>query len=387
MHHKLSVKDFIAHESGVEALQNASEIVIDDERVANHKRTTNEIRECCKDIKVLGRKDLRLLLSWWKHLKEEFTKKESAEEGEGEGQEEAENVPLTLEEVEDLEEEQINEEISKIKEEESKELKRKRKKANKERQKLNEKLNLKMVLKGDEGPVMEGDDMFTLKEIKTLDHLKTVTDQTPDVVAESDEEEEPILPKKVRYEKESGHLDSSGLYYKSDESNFEDSDDDESVSDKSGLGLSGSEDESEKPKVQNKRKKNPDTDNNPLITDLDPRDKKTKRAHKAELWFEKDIFKNLEDEKDEDYELDKMVEVLKEKGGAVISEQKNEVKSKKTKNKDQKEEDSGEEDSGEEDSDYDMEENMAPNKKVQKVGGKDGYEIAAKGKRRLIKYM
>lgn len=376
MHHKLSAKDFIAHETGIEALQHASEIVIDDERIANHTRTTNEIRECCKDIKVLGRKDLRLLLSWWKHLKEEFNKKfaEENEASNAEGQEEDENVPLTLEEVEDMEDGKISEEIDKIREEESKELKRKRKKANKERQKLNEKLNLKMVLKGDEGPVLEGDDMFTLKEIQTLDHLKTVTDQTPDVLAESEDEEETILPKKVRYEKESGHLDSSGLYYKSDESNPEDSDDDESVSDKSGLGLSGSEDESEKPKVQPKRKRNLNTDNNPLITDLDPRDKKTKRVHKAELWFAKDIFKNLEDEKDEDFELDKMVEVLK-KGGVVVGEEKSEKKSKKTKSKVQEEEDS----------DYDVEEVMTQKKKVQKVGGKDGYEVAAKEKRKLIK--
>lgn len=378
LYHKLSVKDFLASESAIEPLQDASEIVIDDERVANHERTTNEIKECCKDIKVLGRKELRLLQGWWKHLKEEFCKDTAKEdeESKAEAEDSADVVPITLEEAEDLEDAKINEEIEKIKEEESRELKRKRKKVNRERQKLNEKLNLKMVLKGDEGPVLEGDDMFTLKEIKTLDHLKTVSDQTPDVLAESEDEEETYLPKKVRYEKEDSHLDSSGLYYKSDDSEPENSDSDESESDQSGLGLSESEEEKERvrPIIPKKKRNATDLENNPLITDLDPRDKKAKRAHKAELWFEKDIFKNLENEKDEDHELDKMVEVFKEKGGVVISdEKKKESQPKKKKSKVVEESD--------EDSDYDMEEMMAPNKNktVKKVGGKGGgYEVASK---------
>ena len=61
--------------------------------------------------------------------------------------------------------EDLSNKISELKEEEARELKRKRKRTNKERKKLQDRLNLKMVLRGDEGPKLEGDDMFQLKQI------------------------------------------------------------------------------------------------------------------------------------------------------------------------------------------------------------------------------
>lgn len=48
-------------------------------------------------------------------------------------------------------------------------MKRKRKQLNKQRQKLAEKMNLKMVLKGDDGPILESNDMFQLSDIKNAE--------------------------------------------------------------------------------------------------------------------------------------------------------------------------------------------------------------------------
>lgn len=400
LYHKLSVKDFIAHENAVEALQNASEIVFDDETIINHEKTTKEIKECCKDIKVLGKKDLRNLINWWKVVKESLKEKELDENGENLPDNETEVPSMTQEELEDLEDEQVKKQIEELKEEEARDLKRKRKKANKERQKLNERLNLKMIHKGNEGPILEEDDnMFSLKEIKTHQQLENVIDQKPDIVAESDvdSDAEHRKPKKITYKKDGGHLDSSGLYYKTEDSEPEDSSDtsdDDIDSNKSGLGLNESDDEDTK--NINKRRKIIDEDSeNPLLTDLDYRDKKTKKIHKAELWFEKDIFKNLEDEKDEDFELDKMVEEYKKKGGCIIgqndsidSNKENEVeKSKNIGKKKQKDvKDNDDYNSDDTDSDYDVEKMLLTKSKKDKIGDKDNSQainIKSKKRKRL----
>lgn len=239
LYHRLSAKEFIACEDAVEALQNVSEIVIDDEIIDKHEKTTKEIRECCKDIKVLGRKDLKLILNWWKVLKK--TQTETNEE-ENKIEDEIITAPATsLEKEEDLEDEEIQKQIAELREAEARELKRKKKKANKERQKLNERLNLKMIHKSDEGPKLEGEDLFKLSQIQTHKQLEQVIDQIPDVVAESDvDSDEEMKPKTICYEKDTGHLDSKDLYYKSEDSEESDTDaasDDDTNSEKSGLGI------------------------------------------------------------------------------------------------------------------------------------------------------
>lgn len=75
----VKVSDFVKSDNAIEILQRASEIVFDDEEILHHPKTTNEIKECCKDIKLLNRKDVRTMLAWWKALKEEAKLKKDKE--------------------------------------------------------------------------------------------------------------------------------------------------------------------------------------------------------------------------------------------------------------------------------------------------------------------
>lgn len=390
LHHKLTASQFIENSNGIEALQGASEIIFDSDEIENHPKTTNEIKECCKDIKVLGRKDLRLLLSWWKALREEL-KPDAKEEESDEEKEGTKITELSTKDEDELDDEAIDKQISDLKDEELRDLKRKKKRAMKDRKKLNERLNLKMVLKCDDGPTMEADDMFALRRIKDDKQLKGVMDQAPDVLAESEDSDDEAKPKPKyqQYEKGKGHLDSSGLYYKDSESELEMESGSESEEIKEGLGLSDSEASDTEVPTKKAGKK---SKNHPLITDLDYRDKQQKKAHKAELWFERDVFKNLVDENDEDRDLDRMVEEYKKKGAKILGEDKTEngdvPKQKSGKQKKVEETDSAT-DSDTDDSEYDMEEAMQ--KKAKKVGGKSGFEVVGadtavgkkKGKRSL----
>lgn len=107
---------------------------------------------------------------------------------------------------------EIDKHILEMKAEEARAQKKKRKAAEKERKKLQEKMNLKMVLEGDEGPKLEEENIFRLSQIRSGKELSKISDQNPETLAESDPESEDELPrpKKVRFDKEKTYLDSSG---------------------------------------------------------------------------------------------------------------------------------------------------------------------------------
>ncbi|XP_026757923.2 pre-rRNA 2'-O-ribose RNA methyltransferase FTSJ3 [Galleria mellonella] len=397
-HHKIPVSDFIIKDDPIDLLQECSEIVIDDVSIAKHPKTTEEIKICCKDIKVLGRKDLKALLTWLKQIKEWKTSQENET-----NKLEEKNIEIAGDDIQEKvsdEDDKVDEEIAELQDEERRLTKRKRKQLNKQRQKLAEKMNLKMVLKGDDGPILENHDMFKLSDIKSAQELSRIVDQQPDIVAEASEEsdDEPkIKAKYMKYDVESSKLDSSGLYYKDSDSELEMESDSESEKDKESLAFSDSENESKKidklTQLNTLRNSNISRaptipKNNPLLTDLDNTDPVSKRTLKAELWFQKDCFKEIDEENDEGVDLDKLVETYKEKGKKISEDtvttksdgKKFSMKRKLSEiGKSDVDDSDGDTDDDTSDSDYDVEETVNPDngKAGVKAGKKDDFEIVS----------
>lgn len=107
LHKTALISDFVHKGNFVEILNNATVLSMNDEEIANHPLTTEEIKECCRDIKVLGRKDLKALLQWRKAIQKDLDEKAAKEQLDEEGKLEQ---PLVIEE----EEEDSDEELSKV---------------------------------------------------------------------------------------------------------------------------------------------------------------------------------------------------------------------------------------------------------------------------------
>uniref|UniRef100_T1HXG8 Putative rRNA methyltransferase n=1 Tax=Rhodnius prolixus TaxID=13249 RepID=T1HXG8_RHOPR len=341
VYHTVTATEFIKAEEPLSCLQIASCIKLDSDEILNHPETTNEIKECCKDIKVLGRKDIRSLLAWGKALNKSLFPSENKEEIKPI----AENMDSEAEkkDPDEMDLEEIDKLIDNLKSEEIQGLKRKRKRANRERAKLQEKLNLKMVIKGDDGPTEEDamEPLFALDAIKSGKALRKVEEQTPDYLAHSDvesnEEDEPFPNYKssyVPYEKEKAKLDKSGKFYKDSSEESENEESEYESSDEEGLvqkkiktekRVTFKDDVKDEEGISDSENNDDLADQNPLLTDLDPRDREVKRMQKAQLWFEKDAFKDLNQEEDEEFELDEMAKSVEKEGGKVIS--KNNTKS------------------------------------------------------------
>lgn len=329
-----SVTEFLKADSALDILQNATEIKIDDERINKHPATTLEIKECFKDIKVLNRKDLKDLIKWWKVVKEAIYPSQKEEEPT------TSEAPkkLTEEEQEELELAEIDKHIENLQMEERREEKRKKKKSNKERTKLEQKLALKMVIKGDQGPQeIHDEEVFNLDEIKN----KKVMDKLMDGVdiTKKRERKKKSQSKVVAYDEDELHNDVAHL--PTINSDIDESDSE--VEEELAFEKSGSEDDDEEAVIEsddndgddqwnlhpkndkkgnaknNKRGGVLEKGKNPLITDLDYRDKDAKTLAKAQLWFEKDIYKDINDEKVEDFDLDTMVKQYKKKGIKTIN--------------------------------------------------------------------
>ncbi|KAK0728086.1 Spb1 C-terminal domain-containing protein [Lasiosphaeria miniovina] len=146
--------------------------------------TTEEIRNCCADLKVLGRKEFKMLLKWRLKVREIFGFATKKTEADAEAEEVAEVEPMD-------EELKIQEDLQRMKDKEASKKKRERRRENEKKQKDIVRMQMHMeapmdIGKEQEGPRGEGA-MFRLKTIDQTAALKRISKGKMAVLTEADE--------------------------------------------------------------------------------------------------------------------------------------------------------------------------------------------------------
>ncbi|KAF4430302.1 SPB1-required for ribosome synthesis methylase [Fusarium acutatum] len=131
--------------------------------------TTDEIRNCCSDLRVLGRKDFKMLLKWRLKMRDIFQLKTP--------QAPTVEEPEEVAEVESMDEElKIQEELQNMKDRENAKRKREKRKENERKQREVVRMQLNMSTPFDigleeSGPIGEGA-MFSLKKVDKTDAMR-----------------------------------------------------------------------------------------------------------------------------------------------------------------------------------------------------------------------
>ncbi|KAM9210461.1 pre-rRNA 2'-O-ribose RNA methyltransferase FTSJ3 isoform 2-T3 [Dugong dugon] len=298
LYHHASVTDFLRATNPVDFLSKTTEISLDDEELAQHPATTEDVRACCQDIKVLGRKELRSLLNWRTKLRRHVAKKlkeqakaldislSSGEEEEEGNEEESTARTRRQPSKEEEEEEQLNQTLAEMKAQEVAELKRKKKKLLREQRKQRERVELKMDLPGvsiaDEGET----GMFSLRTIRGHQLLAEVAQgdmSTADTFLSD-------LPRDDIYVSDAEEDDDTSLDSDLDLEELAGGGGHQGLKDQKRVQFAEVEDDKEEEKEEN-----------PLLVPLE--EKAVLQEEQANLWFSKDGFAGIEDDADEALEI------------------------------------------------------------------------------------
>jgi AdoMet-dependent rRNA methyltransferase SPB1 len=120
--------------------------------------TTQEVKNCCEDLRVLGKKDFRKLLKWRLSVREKFGLSIKKKSDKPEGVEEAEVASMD-------EEMQMEGDLARLRERESKEKKKAKRKENEKKQKEVVRMQLHMGTPMEIGMEQGGEAMFGLKMV------------------------------------------------------------------------------------------------------------------------------------------------------------------------------------------------------------------------------
>jgi AdoMet-dependent rRNA methyltransferase SPB1 len=290
------------------------------------KETTKEVRDCCADLKVLGRADFKRLLRWRLKVREifGFSSKKKAEEDKAKAAKEAEEGDEVAE-IEDMDDEmKIQEELEKMKEKESKTKRKQRRIENERKQKEIVRMQMNMTTPYEIGLEQAGpqgeDSMFALKAVDQAGALSRIAKGKMATIVERERPDESSDEEQVT-DDEGDYLerdldDMYGEYveqrsardakYRAKRAKNEGDD-----GEWNGFSDDGKAESSDEELVQDEDSDWSDDEEGPkaLITDLDNEDASNKTLTKrAARFFDQDIFKGidgLEDlEEDDDSGID-----------------------------------------------------------------------------------
>ncbi|OAK95428.1 hypothetical protein IQ06DRAFT_329425 [Phaeosphaeriaceae sp. SRC1lsM3a] len=282
--------------------------------------TTKEVRNCCADLKVLGRADFKRLLRWRLKVRDIFgfsAKKKEEEEAKAKAAEEGDDVVA----IEDMDDEmKIQEELEKLKEKDSKIKRKQRRTENERKQKEIVRMQMNMTTPYEIGLEQVGpqgeDSMFALKAVDKAGALSRIAKGKMATVVERERPDESSDEEQITDDEED-HLerDLDEMYgdyveqrsardakYRAKRARNEGDD-----GEWNGFSDDGKEQSSDEELVQDEDSDWSDDDEEGpkgLITDLDNEAVSNKTLTKrAERFFDQDIFKGIEgldDLEDED---------------------------------------------------------------------------------------
>ncbi|KAI9820974.1 MAG: AdoMet-dependent rRNA methyltransferase spb1 [Thelocarpon impressellum] len=292
--------------------------------------TTVEIRDCCADLKVLGRKEFRNLLRWRLKVREKFglsTKKKAAEDAAKEAEEVAQVEPMD-------EELKIQEELQRLNEQESSRKKRQRRRENERKQREIVRMQLHMTAPTEIGLEQAGPDgegaMFALKGVdkaggvdrvargKMATIVTEVTNRDGSGSESESDPEEDRLERELdsMYDQYQSRKSEADAKYRAKKARLEHGDGD-------WEGFSGSDKSSSDDEAIEEDQDSSDDDldvdrGTRLIKDLDDSGKqKDGLTRRAAMFFEQDIFKDIDGldqgEADEDSPLASETEEIDER--------------------------------------------------------------------------
>jgi AdoMet-dependent rRNA methyltransferase SPB1 len=308
------------------------------------KETTKEVRNCCADLKVLGRADFKRLLRWRLKVREIFgfaSKKKDEENKAKEAKEAEEGVEIA--EIEDMDDEmKIAEELEKMKEKDSKTKRKQRRIENERKQKEIVRMQMNMTTPYEIGLEQAGpqgeDSMFALKAVDKAGALSRIAKGKMATIVERERPDE-SSEEEQETDDEGDYLerdldDMYGEYveqrsardakYRAKRAKNEGDD-----GEWNGFSDDGKAESSDDELVQDEDSDWSDDEEGPkaLITDLDNEASTHKTLTKrAERFFDQDIFKgidgldDLEDDDDSGIDLEGDVDMDAEEASEVKAE-------------------------------------------------------------------